>query len=86
MSHFGIFGFWLIFFIVISSNGINGAPRAELKDQTKNERFFSSIHDLLSEMTEKCYKECASEPKSQLSDSEKECIALCMDEHMETHG
>jgi len=66
-----------------SSGGMNGAQRAELMDQVKSQLLVASLQELLSKMSDKCFKKCVYKPGAQLDNSEQKCISMCMDRYMD---
>ncbi|XP_029204136.1 mitochondrial import inner membrane translocase subunit Tim13-like [Acropora muricata] len=66
-----------------SSSGLNGSQRAELMEQVKSQLLVASLQELLSKMSEKCFKKCIYKPGSQLDNSEQKCLSMCMDRYMD---
>ncbi|RMX56284.1 mitochondrial import inner membrane translocase subunit Tim13 [Pocillopora verrucosa] len=66
-----------------SSSGMNGAQRAELMDQVKSQLLVATLQELLSKMSEKCFKKCIYKPGTKLDNSEQKCISSCMDRYMD---
>eukprot|EP01135_Chromosphaera_perkinsii_P012183 Nk52_evm2s2612 gene=Nk52_evmTU2s2612 len=52
-------------------------------DQVRGQLAMSNAQQLLSTMTDKCFKKCVYKPGTSLDSSEKTCIAKCMDRYME---
>ncbi|XP_043260633.1 mitochondrial import inner membrane translocase subunit Tim13-B [Colletes latitarsis] len=57
--------------------------RDELMEQIKQQIAVANAQELLTKMTEKCFKKCISKPGTALDTSEQKCIAMCMDRYMD---
>jgi import inner membrane translocase subunit TIM13 len=66
------------------SNSLTGAQKDELMDQVKQQIAVANAQELLTKMTEKCFKKCINKPGSSLDNSEQKCIAMCMDRYMDS--
>ncbi|XP_065582840.1 mitochondrial import inner membrane translocase subunit Tim13-like [Artemia franciscana] len=62
---------------------ITGAQREQLIEQVKEQIAVANAQELLSKMTDKCFKKCVVKPGSSLDSSEQKCIAMCMDRYMD---
>jgi len=69
-----------------SSGGTLGAGegnREELMDQVKQQIAVVNAQELLTKMTDKCFKKCVIKPGSSLDSGEQKCVAMCMDRYMD---
>jgi len=57
--------------------------REDLMDQVKQQIALVNAQELLSKMTDKCFKKCIVKPGSNLDGSEQKCVAMCMDRYMD---
>ncbi|KAL3285174.1 hypothetical protein HHI36_019293 [Cryptolaemus montrouzieri] len=64
--------------------GLSGAQKDELMDQVKQQIAVANVQELLTKMTEKCFKKCINKPGTSLDSSEQKCIAMCMDRYMDS--
>lgn len=51
----------------------------QLMDQVKQQIALANAQELLTKMTEKCFKKCVTRPGTELDGGEQKCIAMCMD-------
>lgn len=58
---------------------LSSTQKDQLMDQVKQQIALANAQELLTKMTEKCFKKCVSRPGSELDSSEQKCIAMCMD-------
>ncbi|XP_060519258.1 mitochondrial import inner membrane translocase subunit Tim13 isoform X1 [Cylas formicarius] len=65
-------------------SNLSGAQKDELMDQVKQQIAVANAQELLTKMTEKCFKKCISKPGTSLDSSEQKCIAMCMDRYMDS--
>ncbi|XP_050306091.1 mitochondrial import inner membrane translocase subunit Tim13 [Anthonomus grandis grandis] len=63
---------------------LSGAQKDELMDQVKQQIAIANAQELLTKMTEKCFKKCISKPGTSLDSSEQKCVAMCMDRYMDS--
>ncbi|ENN77595.1 mitochondrial import inner membrane translocase subunit Tim13 [Dendroctonus ponderosae] len=63
---------------------LTGAQKGELMDQVKQQIAVANAQELLTKMTEKCFKKCISKPGTSLDSSEQKCVAMCMDRYMDS--
>lgn len=63
---------------------LTGAQREELIGQVKQQLAVANAQELLTKMSEKCFKKCVVKPSSSLDSSEQKCIAMCMDRYMDS--
>ncbi|CAB3374505.1 mitochondrial import inner membrane translocase subunit Tim13 [Cloeon dipterum] len=66
------------------TNKLTSAQKEELMDQVKQQMAIMSAQELLSKMTEKCFKKCVTKPGTSLDSSEQKCVAMCMDRFMDS--
>ncbi|CAH0546104.1 unnamed protein product [Brassicogethes aeneus] len=67
-----------------SVSNLTGAQKDELMDTVKQQIAVANAQELLTKMTEKCFKKCISKPGTSLDSSEQKCIAMCMDRYMDS--
>jgi len=65
-------------------SGLSSAQKDELMDQVKQQIAVANAQELLTKMTEKCFKKCIGKPGTSLDSSEQKCIAMCMDRYMDS--
>lgn len=58
---------------------LSSTQKDQLMDQVKQQIALANAQELLTKMTEKCFKKCVGRPGSELDSSEQKCIAMCMD-------
>lgn len=68
---------------VAGAGRLSGAQKEELIDQVKQQLAMANAQELLTKMSEKCFKKCITKPGSSLDSSEQKCIAMCMDRYMD---
>ncbi|KAK7870094.1 hypothetical protein R5R35_011075 [Gryllus longicercus] len=66
------------------SGQLTSAQKDELMEQVKTQIAVANAQELLTKMTEKCFKKCISKPGTSLDSSEQKCVAMCMDRYMDT--
>ncbi|XP_056644599.1 mitochondrial import inner membrane translocase subunit Tim13 [Diorhabda carinulata] len=67
-----------------SLSSLTGAQKDELMDNVKQQIAVANAQELLTKMTEKCFKKCISKPGTSLDSSEQKCVAMCMDRYMDS--
>ncbi|KAI9557612.1 mitochondrial import inner membrane translocase subunit Tim13 [Daphnia magna] len=67
-----------------STGRMTGAQREELIEQVKQQIAIATAQELLTKISEKCFKKCIIKPSSSLDSSEQKCIAMCMDRYMDS--
>ncbi|KAF5290294.1 hypothetical protein FQR65_LT11628 [Abscondita terminalis] len=65
-------------------SGLSNTQKGELMDQVKQQIAVANAQELLTKMTEKCFKKCINKPGTSLDNSEQKCIAMCMDRYMDS--
>lgn len=68
----------------MSSGTLSSSQKGELMDQVKQQIAVANAQELLTKMTEKCFKKCVNKPGTILDASEQKCIAMCMDRFMDS--
>jgi len=64
--------------------GDSAVSKDDLMDQVKQQIAVANAQELLTKMTEKCFKKCVVKPGSSLDSGEQKCIAMCMDRYMDS--
>ncbi|EDW41155.1 mitochondrial import inner membrane translocase subunit Tim13 [Drosophila sechellia] len=57
--------------------------KGELMNQVKQQIALANAQEMLSKMTEKCFKKCIQKPGKSLDSTEQRCISQCMDRFMD---
>ncbi|XP_022226384.1 mitochondrial import inner membrane translocase subunit Tim13 [Drosophila obscura] len=60
-----------------------GQQKVELISQVKQQIALANAQEMLSKMTEKCFKKCIQKPGKSLDNTEQRCISQCMDRFMD---
>lgn len=60
-------------------SGLSSNQKSDLMDQVKQQIALANAQELLTKMTEKCFKKCVNKPGTELDSSEQKCVAMCMD-------
>ncbi|TGZ53473.1 Uncharacterized protein DBV15_05864, partial [Temnothorax longispinosus] len=68
----------------LATGNLTGSQRDELMQQLKQQIAVANAQELLTKMTEKCFKKCIGKPGTSLDSSEQKCIAMCMDRYMDS--
>ncbi|KAF6207996.1 hypothetical protein GE061_016445 [Apolygus lucorum] len=68
----------------LSGSSISSSQRDELMETVKQQIAVANAQELLTKMTEKCFKKCVSKPGSSLDSSEQKCVLMCMDRYMDS--
>ncbi|KAH8388915.1 hypothetical protein KR215_006320 [Drosophila sulfurigaster] len=58
--------------------------KGELIVQVKQQIALANAQEMLSKMTDKCFKKCINKPGKALDNSEQRCITQCMDRFLDT--
>lgn len=56
---------------------------AMVMETVKQQIAVANAQELLSKMSDKCFKKCVYKPGTSLDSSEQKCVAMCMDRYME---
>uniref|UniRef100_T1J3V4 Mitochondrial import inner membrane translocase subunit n=1 Tax=Strigamia maritima TaxID=126957 RepID=T1J3V4_STRMM len=67
----------------LNASKLSGTQKEELMDQVKQQIAVANAQELLTKISEKCFKKCVSRPGSTLDSSEQKCVAMCMDRYMD---
>ncbi|XP_054742870.1 mitochondrial import inner membrane translocase subunit Tim13 [Anastrepha obliqua] len=67
-----------------SVTNLSNSEKVELIEQVKQQIAVANAQELLTKMTEKCFKKCISKPGVTLDSSEQKCISMCMDRYMDS--
>ncbi|XP_031828494.1 mitochondrial import inner membrane translocase subunit Tim13 [Nomia melanderi] len=70
----------------LTSGSLTSSQREELMDQIKQQIAVANAQELLTKMTEKCFKKCIIKPGTTLDSSEQKCVAMCMDRYMDAYN
>ncbi|XP_055547833.1 mitochondrial import inner membrane translocase subunit Tim13-like [Wyeomyia smithii] len=68
----------------MSLDNLSSVQKDELMSQVKQQIALANAQELLTKMTEKCFKKCIGKPGTELDSSEQKCIAMCMDRYMDS--
>ncbi|EZA53017.1 Mitochondrial import inner membrane translocase subunit Tim13 [Ooceraea biroi] len=68
----------------LAAGNLTGSQRDELMQQVKQQIAVANAQELLTKITEKCFKKCIGKPGTSLDSSEQKCIAMCMDRYMDS--
>ncbi|KAH0944672.1 hypothetical protein HN011_009463 [Eciton burchellii] len=68
----------------LATGNLTGSQRDELMQQVKQQIAVANAQELLTKITEKCFKKCIGKPGTSLDSSEQKCIAMCMDRYMDS--
>lgn len=68
----------------LSGSNISSSQRDELMETVKQQIAVANAQELLTKMTEKCFKKCISKPGASLDSSEQKCVLMCMDRYMDS--
>merc|ERR1711953_388731 len=55
----------------------------ELMRNVQAQVALANMQELLTKVTDKCFKKCISSPSSSLSGGDQKCLAMCMDRYMD---
>ncbi|KAF3423612.1 hypothetical protein E2986_12472 [Frieseomelitta varia] len=67
----------------LTSESLTDKEKNELMQQIKQEVAVANAQEMLSKMTEKCFKKCVIKPGTSLDNTEQKCVAMCMDRYMD---
>ncbi|CAK9807278.1 Mitochondrial import inner membrane translocase subunit Tim13 [Anthophora plagiata] len=70
----------------LTPDSLTEKERSELMQQIKQEVAVANAQELLSKISEKCFKKCVVRPGTSLDSSEQKCVAMCMDRYMEAYN
>ncbi|XP_034668141.1 mitochondrial import inner membrane translocase subunit Tim13 [Drosophila subobscura] len=63
---------------------MDSAKRGEIMELAKQQIAVANAQELLSKMTQRCFKKCVNKPGYSLDSSEQKCISMCMDRFMDS--
>ncbi|XP_014291914.1 mitochondrial import inner membrane translocase subunit Tim13 [Halyomorpha halys] len=66
------------------SRSLSSSQKEELIENVKQQIAIANAQELITKMSEKCFKKCISKPGASLDNSEQKCVAMCMDRYLET--
>merc|ERR1711997_1149340 len=58
--------------------------KEELMKTVQTQVALANMQELLTKITDKCFKKCISSPGSSFSSSDQKCLAMCMDRYMDS--
>jgi len=58
--------------------------KEEIMQTVQQQVALANMQELLSKVTDKCFKKCISSPGSSMGSSDQKCVALCMDRYMDS--
>eukprot|EP01134_Creolimax_fragrantissima_P003873 CFRG3873T1 len=58
--------------------------KQEIMDEVRQQLAVANAQQLLQKMTDKCFNKCITKPGSDLSGSDRACLAKCMDRYLES--
>merc|ERR1712043_56797 len=58
--------------------------KEELMKTVQTQVALANMQELLTKITDKCFKKCIASPGSSLAGSDQKCLAMCMDRYMDT--
>ncbi|CAB0034190.1 unnamed protein product [Trichogramma brassicae] len=70
----------------LGGSGLTSAQKEELMDKVKQEIALANFQELLTKITEKCFKQCINKPGISLDNSEQKCVAMCMDRYIDSYN
>jgi len=56
----------------------------ELMRNVQAQVALANMQELLTKVTDKCFKKCVTSPGTSLAGSDQKCLAMCMDRYMDT--
>ncbi|CAK9821616.1 Mitochondrial import inner membrane translocase subunit Tim13 [Anthophora retusa] len=70
----------------LAPDSLTEKEKSALMQQIKQEVAVANAQELLSKMSEKCFKKCVVRPGTSLDSSEQKCVAMCMDRYMDAYN
>lgn len=58
--------------------------KEELMKNVQTQVALANMQELLTKITDKCFKKCFGNPGSSFSSSDQKCLAMCMDRYMDS--
>ncbi|XP_050071666.1 mitochondrial import inner membrane translocase subunit Tim13-like [Anopheles maculipalpis] len=68
----------------VSLENLSSSQKDELMTTIKQKIAIANAQELVTKMTEKCFRKCVGKPGQDLDGSEQKCIAMCMDRFMDS--
>ncbi|EEB19374.1 mitochondrial import inner membrane translocase subunit TIM13, putative [Pediculus humanus corporis] len=68
----------------LGTGQLTGSQKDELMEQVKQQLAVVNAQELLTKMTEKCFKKCIDKPGTSLDSYEQKCVAMCMDRYLDS--
>ncbi|CAH1406140.1 unnamed protein product [Nezara viridula] len=66
------------------TRSLSSSQKEELIENVKQQIAIANAQELITKMSEKCFKKCILKPGASLDNSEQKCVAMCMDRYLET--
>ncbi|XP_031635707.1 mitochondrial import inner membrane translocase subunit Tim13 [Contarinia nasturtii] len=63
---------------------LSSTQKDQLMTEVKQQIAVANAQELVTKITEKCFKKCVTKPGTSLGGSEQKCIAMCMDRFMDS--
>jgi len=63
---------------------LSSQQKEEIMQTVQAQVALANMQELLSKVTDKCFKKCITSPGSSLGSSDQKCVALCMDRYMDS--
>lgn len=70
----------------LASDSLSDREKNELMEQIKQQVAVANANELITKMSEKCFKKCVIRPGTSLDSSEQKCVAMCMDRYMDAYN
>jgi len=65
-------------------NKMSPAEKQQVMAQVQQQVALAQMQELLTKVTDKCFKKCVSSPGTSLGSGEQGCLAKCMDRYMDS--
>ncbi|XP_011500003.1 PREDICTED: mitochondrial import inner membrane translocase subunit Tim13-B-like [Ceratosolen solmsi marchali] len=65
---------------------LTSSQKDDLMEKIKQEIALANFQELLSKITDKCFKFCIQKPGTSLDNSEQKCVAMCMDRYLDSYN
>ncbi|XP_055326508.1 mitochondrial import inner membrane translocase subunit Tim13 [Sitodiplosis mosellana] len=63
---------------------LSSTQKDQLMTEVRQQIAVANAQELVTKITEKCFKKCVTKPGTSLGGSEQKCIAMCMDRFMDS--
>ncbi|XP_017888416.1 mitochondrial import inner membrane translocase subunit Tim13-like [Ceratina calcarata] len=70
----------------LASESLSDREKSELMEQIKQQVAVANANELITKMSEKCFRKCVVRPGTSLDSSEQKCVAMCMDRYMDAYN